>query len=49
MKLGVEGMPKEVEWALHKRIESKLDQLTSGMASLTKRLAGKRIEQYIEY
>ena len=34
-------MPEEVELAHHKRLESKLDQLTSAMTSLTERLMGK--------
>ena len=38
----MEGMPEEVEFVhMHKHLKSRLDQLTSAMTSLTKRLMGK--------
>ena len=42
-------MPKEVELVHRKRLESRLDQLTSAMTSLTKRLTGKGTGQAMEY
>ena len=42
-------MPKEVKLVHHKRLKSRLDQLTSAMTSLTKRLMGKGAGQAIEY
>ena len=47
--LGAEEMPKEVELVYRKHLESKLDQLTSVMTSLTKRLTGKGTGQGMEY
>ena len=47
--MGAEGMPKEVELAHHKRLESRLDKLTSVMTGLTKRLMGKGTGQAMEY
>ena len=47
--LGVEGMPKQAEQAYCKCFESRLDQVTSAMASLIERPVGKGIEQEIEY
>ena len=42
-------MPKEVELAHHKCLESRLDHLTSVMNSLTKMLMGQGTGQAIEY
>ena len=42
-------MPKEVEWARCKYLESRLDWLTLAMISPTQRLPGKGIELNIEY
>ena len=42
-------MPEEVELAHHKRLESKVDQLTSAMTSLTERLMGKGTRQAMTY
>ena len=42
-------MPKEVELVHCKCLESRLDQLTSAMTSLTERLMGKSIGQVMEY
>ena len=47
--LGVIGTPKEVEWMHYKCLESRLNQLTSAISSLSKRLAGKDIEKDMEY
>ena len=47
--LGAEGTPKEVELVHCKCLESRLDQLTSAMTSLTKRLMGKGTRQAMEY
>ena len=42
-------MPKEVELVHRKCLESRLDQLTSVMTSLTERLTGKGTRQAMEY
>ena len=42
-------MPKEVELAHHKHLESRLEQLTSAMTSLTERLTGEGTGQAMEY
>ena len=42
-------MPKEVELVHCKHFESRLDQLTLAMTSLTKRLMGKGTGQAMEY
>ena len=42
-------MPKEIELAHHKCLKTRLDQLTSAMTSLIKRLMGKGAGQAIEY
>ena len=47
--LGAEGTPEEVELAHCKRLESRLDQLTSAMTSLTERLTGECTRQAMEY
>ena len=47
--LGVEGMPEGVEIVHHKCLKSRLDQLTSAMTSLTKRLMGEDTGQAMEY
>ena len=45
----VERMPEEVKLVHCKCLESRLDQLTLEMTSLTERLAGKGTRQAIEY
>ena len=45
----MEGTPEEVELAHNKHLESRLDQLTLAMTSLTKRLIGKGTGQAMEY
>ena len=47
--MGVEGTPKEVELAHRKCLESRLDQLTSVMTSLTERLKGEGTGQAMKY
>ena len=47
--LGVERIPKEVEWAYRKKLEFGLDQLTLLITSLTERLVGKTTGHDIEY
>ena len=47
--LGAEGTPEEVELVHYKHLESRLDQLTLAMASLTKRLTGKGTGQAMEF
>ena len=42
-------MPEEVELVHRKLLESRLDQLTSAMTSLTERLTGKGTGQVMEY
>ena len=42
-------MPKEVELAHHKHLKSRLDQLTSAVTSLTKRLKGEGFGQAMDY
>ena len=42
-------MPEEVELVHYKCLESRLDQLTLAMTSLTKRLTGKGTGQAMEY
>ena len=42
-------MPKEVELVHRKHLESRLDQLTLAMTSLTKRLMGKGTGQVMEF
>ena len=42
-------MPKEVDLVHCKCLESRLDQLTSAMTSLTKRLTGKGARQMMKY
>ena len=45
----MEGTPKEVKLAHYKCLESRLDQLTSAMTSLTKRLMGEGTGQAMDY
>ena len=47
--MDVDRMPKQVDWAHCKSLESRLDQLTLVMTSLNKRLMGKGIGQDLEY
>ena len=47
--MGAEGTPEEVELAHRKHLKSRLDQLTSVMTSLTKRLTGEGTGQAMEY
>ena len=47
--MGAEGTPQEVELAHHKCLESRLDQLTLVITSLTERLMGKGTGQAMEY
>ena len=42
-------MPEEVELVHCKRLESRLDQLTSAMTSLTERLTGEGTRQVMEH
>ena len=49
MGLGAEGIHKEVGQAYCEYLESRLDQLTSAMTSLTERLAGKCTGHKMEY
>ena len=47
--MGAEGTPEDIELVHHKCLESKLDQLTLVIASLTKRLTGEGTGQVMEY
>ena len=45
----MEGIPKEVKLMHHKHLESRLDQLTLAITSLTKRLVDEGTRQAMEY